>query len=319
MEMGETKMNHQKRCFLAILSIVLVGLAVSTVVVRAAYFAKGEFKDVFVNKADYFASDVLYGISSEQDMTHSFGSAGTTQTVAIRNYDVRTGDFNAFNVTFDVYAWLSGPLTAEKTYSLSANGKTINITTTAKGTLLFTDLQLSGGSRSSVTLTVNYGYGENDDLSAMPGVYLVAVPTAPSQLTAVKLGALLIPTRSEAFSVTGSFEHGQEENIGDYAAFSYQVSAVGNAPENTSIVVKWKSSALTLMTFNGSIDTSAATKIDPDERGFDRQLMLEAQSNHVDTLVFFRTEGADWSEVTGDDPWGALNALVSVEEKKVNP
>lgn len=312
-----TNIKNKKTRILICCLIVISLLTTITLIVRAAYFAKGEFKDVFINKKDYFSADVLYGISSLESEKREVGSSGAERQINIYNYDVSTGDFNSFDVEFNVYAWIKSELPEGKSYTLSnGSGESVDFTDqTVHTNPVFENLKLDGGKRSSVTLTVNFKFNDGDDLTTAPGLYVVAVPTSPERLTKTHLGALIIPTRSEAFNVVSGFENeGEVKDSKDYAAFTYRVNTVGIAPDGYKIRVKWKSAALTLIRVNGK-DTNTVTINKADYgNGFDRMIEWEAQSDQMDYFVFFRnTENTMWNNTV---EWADLYELITTEHSK---
>lgn len=306
----------KRRLILGILTVVCI-LAMVTVIISAAYFAKGEFKDVFVNKKDYFSANVLYSISSIDAEKHEVGSSGVQRDIMIYNYDMSTGDFNSFDIEFDVYVWLDKTFTDEKSYVISDGlGHQISINTLDHEEPVFRNLKLEGGQRSIVTLTADFGFGEDEDLTNLPGLYVVAVPTSPRRLSTYLLGALIRPTRSDAFDVNSYFD--DTGSVEDYAAFTYRVNTVGAAPEGDKIRIKWKSDALILMRVNGKDpETSEAFQIQQGdfENGFDRMIEWEAQSDHTDYFVFFRnTENTMWE--TEPQTWDQVYAQIVTEYVK---
>lgn len=309
-------MRKKRRIFLVALMIGGTAAAL-TMLVLAAYFAKGVFKDVFVNKKDYFSADVLYEISSiDDDNKPEVGSGGVRRWINIYNHDIASGDFNSFDTTFDVYAWLDKALPEGKqAYTISdSSGHPVPVSTTEHTQPVLHNLTLSGGMRSTVTLTVDFGFAEDDDLTDAPVLNIVAVPTAPERLSGSYLGAVLRPTMSEAFFVNADFEH--IGTVNDYAAFTYLVSTVGNAQTGDKIVIKWKSDALILMHINREEPDALSVQTGDFGDGFDRMIKWDAESNHTDTLVFFRNSKNEmW---TGTPDWGLLRSQISTEYVKNN-
>ncbi|MDD6094974.1 MAG: hypothetical protein PUC29_04440 [Clostridia bacterium] len=306
--MSENKKKN-KRILFTVLIVICIFTAV-TVLVRGAYFAKGEFKDVFINKKDYFSADVLYGISSLEAEKSEVGSSGAERNINIYNYNISTGDFNSFDVEFDVYAWLERELPDGKSYVLSnANGNKITFTNQTEANPVFTNMTLPGGVRSTATLTVDFGFKDDDDLTTFPGLYVVAVPTSPQRLNKVFLGALICPTRSDAFNIVSAFDN--EESVDKYAAFTYRVNTVGIAPENDKIRIKWKSDALILIRVNGEDPETVTVNTGDYGNGFDRMIEWDAGSDQMDYFVFFRnSENPMWDE---RPTWAELRDLVQTE------
>ena len=100
-------MRLRKKKLPAALWAVLV-LALSATLVLAAYYGKGNFKDVFVNRKHSFSSDVLSSVSrfeeADKNVVRPQGMAA--KSISFYNYDRSTGEYNDFDVTFSVYAWL---------------------------------------------------------------------------------------------------------------------------------------------------------------------------------------------------------------------
>lgn len=305
-------MRNMKRAFAIAVAAGCTAAALATIAL-AAYFAKGVFKDVFVNRKDYFSADVLYSIGSIdaeniEAKIPEVGSSGMSKIIHIYNHDVASGDFNGFPITFDVYAWLSGDLPEEKSYTLKCGEEVISVNTTEHAQPVLTNLLLEGGACSTVTLTAEFGYSEGDDLTRVPGLYVVAVPTDPERMTKSCIGALIRPTWSDAFAFTCGFDENGE--VKDNAAFIYRVTTVGNAADGDKIVVKWKSHALILIKMNGKEPADGQVQEGDFGNGFDRKIVLDAQANHSDRFTFFRnTEDTTWENQT----WADLTALVSTE------
>lgn len=297
--------------------IIICILTAIVFIVRTAYFAKGEFKDVFINKKDYFAADVLYGVSSieaAEAEKRVVGSSGANRQINIYNHDVSTGDFNSFDVEFDVYAWLSAELPEGKSYVLSYGSYSITFTDqTNYAKPVFENLELKGGKRSTVTLTAEFGFNDGDDLATAPGLYVVAVPTSPERLNKAYIGALIRPTRSEAFNFEGGFD--DVGKVEDYAAFTYRVNTVGIAPEGNKIRIKWNSNVFTLIRVNGE-DANTVTVVSDDYgNGLDSMIEWDAKSDWMDYFVFFRnTETETGNSVWNNDPtWDQLRGYVTAE------
>ena len=162
-----------------------------------------------------------------------------------------------------------------------------------------------------MTVTVNFGFGDDDDLTDAPGLCVVAVPTSPERLNKAYLGALIRPTRSDAFNIESSFDnHG---DVDDYAAFSYRVNTVGIAPEGDKISIKWNSGALTLIRANGEkVDSREITGGDYGN-GFDSMIEWNAKSDQSDYFVFFRnTENEMWNNRYD---WPEVYSLITTEHK----
>ena len=309
-----TNRANKKKTALLIILICLIAAVAPLGITQAAYYAKGKFKDVFVNKKEYFSSDILYSITDIEDDKQSIGSSGRARNFAVYNHDVMTGDFNAFDVYFDVYAWLDGALPDGKAYTLSYYDggvkKEVQISSTEHAAPVVTGRRLEGGRCSTETFTVTFCYEDGEDVTGAPGLTVVAVPTEPKRLSTYLLGSVIKPTWSEAYSVIGTFEE-DASGPGNYAAFTYRVVTMGSAPENGKITIRWKSDCLTLMTKNNSIEIGEVK--DVSENGFDKKIEWTAKSNRTDVFVFFRAENAMWD---GSVTWEEINALVETEFTK---
>lgn len=303
-------MKEKRRLFFIIFTVVYI-LVTMTVAVWAAYFVKGEFKDVFVNKNDYFSADVLYSISSMDAVKQEVGASGVRRQIAVYNYDVTVGDFNIFDVTFDVYAWLDEPIPDGLAYVLyDNNGNAFPISTQEHNQPVISGLVLAGGSRSTVNLAVDFCFWEGEDLANAPGMHVVAVPTSPKRLTSCLIGALFRPKLSDAFAVFADFE--STGLVTDYAAFKYRITATGNAPSEGKIVIKWKSNALIPIRINEKDITTVTISEGEYGNGFDRKIELNAQSDHTDYISFFRnTENEMWN--TDYQSWDLLKQQISME------
>lgn len=298
-----------------IIVALIIGCLALSIAVLAAYFAKGVFKDVFVNKMDYFSANVLYNIESLEADKRVVGSAGSHREISVYNYDVTNGDVNNFDVTFDVYVWLDGELPSGKKFELNFNGNKYTINNTEHTEPLLKDLTLQGGKRSTVSFSVDFGFTDEDNLSAFPNINIVAVPNSPKRMTHSFIGAIISPTHQETFTVSCAFE--KNGIIDDYAAFVYRVTTIGNAPDGDKIVIKWNSDVLTLIRVNQKGPDTVAVE-DISEVGFDKKIVWEAKSNHTDTLAFFRnTEGENNEWITNSDiSWDWLYTQISTEHIK---
>lgn len=309
-----TKRANKKKTALLIILICLIATVTPLGITQAAYYAKGKFKDVFVNKKEYFSSDILYPITDIEGGKQSIGSSGRSRNFAVYNHDAMTGDFNAFDAYFDVYAWVDGALPEGKAYTLSYSDggvkKEVQISSSEHAAPVVTGRKLEGGKCSTETFTVTFCYDDGEDVTGAPGLTVVAVPTEPKRLSSFLLGSVIKPTWSEAYSVSGMFEE-DASGPDNYAAFTYRVVAVGSAPENGKITIRWKSDCLTLMTKNNSVAIDRVQ--DVNENGFDKKIEWKAESNRTDVFVFFRTENAMWD---GSVTWETVNALVETEFTK---
>lgn len=323
-------MNKKRRLTILIPLIAVCILAVTAVSVMGAYYAKGKFKDVFVNKQEYFLSDVLHSVTSPDAEKYVIDSAGQARDVFIYNHSPASGDYNAFDLTFDIYAWADAELPAGKEYRIivGSTGMEYTVSGTAHAAPVAAGIVLGGGHRSTEMVTAVFPYDEEEDLTGVPGLHIVAVPTSPERMatSAFMLGVVIRPTHSDTFSFSASFE--KNGNVGENAAFVYNVGTVGNAPDGGTLVVRWNSEKITLKQVNKQAPASVVEEV---SGNFDRKITLPAQSNHTDTLVFFRNANraedgeaptGSWDAaldevatpgVTDESLWAILEGFVTVE------
>lgn len=302
----------KKKKTVPILLAVLLLLSFFSAMVYAAYYGKGIFKDVFVNRKSYFTSDLLSSVGSvEEAGDNSVNSAGSVRTVHFYNSDVATGEYNEFDVTFSLYAWFDRA-SEGTTYTLRSGDRTADIRGTEHGTPVFTGLTLSGKRASVCDVTVSLGFTEGTDLSAYPGLFLAAVPETPAYLGARILGARILPSVTEGFSAEGAFEYSEDADIDDYAAFSYVISTAGIPPEGSRLVLRWNSAALTLVTENGSLPDNTEISGAADGGTWDKYIEIADPTDYFGTLTFLRVQDAD----EADNPWADTDHPVGFEELK---
>jgi hypothetical protein len=99
-------MKTRKRRPLPAALCALIMLVLSIVLGYAAYYGKGNFKDVFVNRRNCFTSDVLASVSDREEVPRSTFYFSSGKVINLFNYDLSTGEYNAFSMEFSVYAWL---------------------------------------------------------------------------------------------------------------------------------------------------------------------------------------------------------------------
>ena len=290
-------MRLRKKKLPAALWAVLV-LALSATLVLAAYYGKGNFKDVFVNRKHSFSSDVLSSVSrfeeADKNVVRPQGMAA--KSISFYNYDRSTGEYNDFDVTFSVYAWLDKGDTG-RAYTISygtTTGKTVN--STAHDTPIFT-ATLKGKKASELAITVQFNANANEDLTTFPKLLMVAVPDTPRYMASRMLGACIVPSRSEGFHVDCGFEKTEGNvDIEDYAAFIYGISMVGEPPENGVLRVLWRSDRLTLMGHN---DFKAQNVENPTD-GFDKYIYIPQETDYYGRLSFMRVQGIEDEK---NNPW----------------
>lgn len=290
-------MRLRKKKLPAALWAVLV-LALSATLVLAAYYGKGNFKDVFVNRKHSFSSDVLSSVSgfdeADKNVVRPQGMAA--KSISFYNYDRSTGEYNDFDVTFSVYAWLDKGDTG-RAYTISygtTTGKTVNSTT--HDTPIFT-ATLKGKKASELAITVQFNANANEDLTTFPKLLMVAVPDTPRYMASRMLGACIVPSRSEGFHVDCGFEKTEGNvDIEDYAAFIYGISMVGEPPKNGVLRVLWRSDRLTLMEHN---DFKAQNVENPTD-GFDKYIDIPQETDYYGRLSFMRVQGIEDEK---NNPW----------------
>ena len=281
-------MRLRKKKLPAALWAVLV-LALSATLVLAAYYGKGNFKDVFVNRKHSFSSDVLSSISgfkeAEKNVVRPQGMAA--KSISFYNYDRSTGEYNDFDVTFSVYAWLDKGDTG-RAYTISygsTTGETVDSTAHDKAVFTAT---LKGKKASELAITVWFNADANDDLTTFPNLLMVAVPDTPRYMASRMLGACIVPSRSEGFHVDCGFEKTEGKvDIEDYAAFIYGISMVGEPPENGGLRVLWRSDRLTLMEHNNF----KAQDVENPQDGFDKYIDIPQETDYYGRLSFMRVQG----------------------------
>ena len=289
-------MRLRKKKLPAALWAVLV-LALSATLVLAAYYGKGNFKDVFVNRKHSFSSDVLSSVSrfedADKNVVRPHGMAA--KSISFYNYDRSTGEYNDFDVTFSVYAWLDKGDTG-RAYTISygtTTSETVNGTT--HDTPIFT-ATLKGKKASELAITVQFNANANEDLTTFPKLLMVAVPDTPRYMASRMLGACIVPSRSEGFHVDCGFEKTEGNvNIEDYAAFIYGISMVGEPPENGVLRVLWQSDRLTLMEHNNF----KAQDVENPTDGFDKYIYIPQETDYYGRLSFMRVQGIE----DENNPW----------------
>lgn len=311
-------MRLRKKKLPAALWAVLV-LALSATLVLAAYYGKGNFKDVFVNRKHNFSSDVLSRISqfedAENNVVRPLGTAA--KSISFYNYDRSTGEYNDFDVTFSVYAWLDKGDTgrAYTIYYGTTTDKKVTVNSTAQDTPVFT-ATLKGKKASELAITVQFNASQTDDLTTFPKLLMVAVPDTPRYMASRMLGACIVPSRSEGFHVDCGFEKTEGKvDIEDYAAFIYGISMVGEPPENGVLRVLWRSDRLTLMEHN---DFKAQNVENPTD-GFDKYINIPQETDYYGRLSFMRVQGiADeknpWATANPAYTWSDLESFVKWQQ-----
>ena len=303
-------MKKSKKIIFIILLVCLFITPTTLIIAQAAYFIRGKFKDVFINKQDYFAADKLYSISTIDSTKESIACDISEQSIFVYNHDVSTGDYNAFDVTFDIYVWLEKALPEGKAYTFiyyeDGVAQSISITSTEHTTPVISKT-LKGGKCSTESFALAFCYEDGDDLTNVPGINVVAVPTSPVRLSRAVIGATFVPTEVDTCSVTGRFEN--SASIDDNAAFKYNVRSTGPNISEGKVVLKWNSNVLTLINVNQSISFTGVENIS--EGSFTKKYSWTAQNNNTDTFTFFRNnQGGYWN---GEITWADIEGQVFVE------
>ena len=294
-------------CFVAVASL-------SFSVVYGAYYGKGIFKDVFVNRKNHFTSDLLVQVKASEDWESSAEKTTGASKFSLCNYDLATGEYNAFDLTFAVYAKSEDSAT-DKVYNVFFGGKAYSVDKNSSfDTPLFTAV-LPKGAANSVSVSISFGDVTSDNISEFPGVYVLAVPVEPSYMSPRALGALIGPFNSERFEVHSSFEYDEGSDINDYAAFNYVVSMIGEPDDGETVAVWWNSKVLSIMTENGTLPDGSEVMTGSDG-DFDRYILLPKVSAINYSLFFTRAEVAEeetspWL-VTGDGAitWNKLTDYI---------
>lgn len=307
------KFNKRSGMFIIVFCCLsAIGVLVSAI--YAAYYGKGIFKDVFVNRKTYFSSDILENIPSLEQVESSVSKTVGTEQVALYNYDLSTGDYNELDLTVAIYARMADD-TTNKTYTLTCNGTSFVVNKDVTfGDALFV-VRLPGQKANNVIVTISYGYDGTEDVTAFSGLYVVAVPVEPSYMSSKYLGARLGPSQSNAFSVHAGFEY-TTGNIENYAAFSYVVQMSGESETGDVVKLSWKSHALSLITENDSLPSG--TTIQNDGEGiFDRYILIPPKAGVAYRLTFIRSDSSEnnpWRDEENPVTWQMLAQFVNCEE-----
>ena len=219
------------------------------------------------------------------------------KSISFYNYDRSTGEYNDFDVTFSVYAWLDRSDTG-RAYTISygtTTSETVTVDSTAHDKAVFT-ATLNGKKASELAITVQFNANANEDLITFPKLLMVAVPDTPRYMASRMLGACIVPSRSEGFHVDCGFEKTDGKvDIEDYAAFIYGISMVGEPPENGVLRVLWRSDRLTLMEHNNF----TAQNVENPTDGFDKYIDIPQETDYYGRLSFMRVQGI----ADEDNPW----------------
>ena len=234
--------------------------------------------------------------SADKNVVRPQGMAA--KSISFYNYDRSTGEYNDFDVTFSVYAWLDKGDTG-RAYTISygtTTDETVTVDSTAHDKAVFT-ATLKGKKASELAITVQFNANANEDLTTFPKLLMVAVPDTPRYMASRMLGACIVPSRSEGFHVDCGFEKTEGKvDIEDYAAFIYGISMVGEPPENGVLQVLWRSDRLTLMEHNNF----TARNVENPTDGFDKYIDIPQETDYYGRLSFMRVQGIEDEK---NNPW----------------
>lgn len=305
-------MKRRTKIIIAACALAAVG-AIVLAAVNAAYYGKGMFKDVFVNGANFFSSDVLGSVSSVDELERiSVSSNGAKRDIHFYNYDLSSGEYDLFDIEFSVYAWLDA---SGKACSLDYGGRSYSISGTSMGEPLLT-AKLKGGEASLVTLTLSFEGADDTNIGQYPSVYLLAVPQTPKFMAARMLGALIEPSMSGAFALDCYFEHSDGDDINDFAAFPYVISTIGQPPVGKKLILKWDATRLSLITPAHLLPAEPSETVEGGRTY--KSIAIEVSADYFDRISFMRVqdlpEGASniWDAEYGVD-WAMLEGFVSCE------
>lgn len=294
-----------KRRTLSATVCALIVLALTASMVLAAYYGKGNFKDVFVNRKNCFNSNLLAAVSDEKDAEKSAFQAENGKTVMVCNYDLSTGEYNAFDMTFSLYAWLDKDGSDEGYYyDLKLGTGTKRVDSTGHTEPIFKDVELKGGQASECSITVSFNLDKN--LTNYPKLCLYAIPTSPDYMAQKRLGGCLTPTSTVGFTVLGEFDV-TTNDLEDYAAFPYEVTMSGRLDNVTGKVrVEWNAAALTLMAQYNELPEQFDIQDGENDKKY---ILLPLAEEYYARLIFLRVQ--DPAE-GADNPW--TKGTVTLEE-----
>lgn len=311
-------MKTKKRRPLPAALCALIMLVLSIVLGYAAYYGKGNFKDVFVNRRNCFTSDVLASVSDREEVPRSTFYFSSGKVINLFNYDLSTGEYNAFSMEFSVYAWLDKTPADGQEYYLTIGGQEKKVASTAADTPVFTGIPLPGGVASKSVMTVRFH--SDADLSDYPRLNLYVIPTTPAYMQQKRLGGCIVPTSDEGFTAVGRFVYSDGDDIEDYAAFPYEVTMSGRLDESKKgfLRVEWDPANLTLMTQYNALP--AGVDVQHDAASGKDYILLPLTEDGYTRLTFLRVQdpqtGADnpWANTANPVTWAQLKGFVTVKQ-----
>lgn len=280
----------------------LIVLALTASMALAAYYGKGNFKDVFVNRKHCFTSDRLASVSRTEDAQKNAFQAANGRVINIYNYDLSTGEYNAFDMKFSLYAWLDRE-SADKNveyYELQLdNRSSVRVSAVSHAEPIFRDILLEGGKASECSIKVSFHAEGN--LADYPKLCIFAIPTQPDYMMHKPLGGCLTPTDSVGFTAGGQFDV-KTADLEDYAAFPYEVTMSGRLDGKTgSLKIEWDPAKLTLMSQYNQLPEAFEIQ---NEDGL-QYILIPLAEEYYARLTFLRVqdpaEGAEnpWTRTTG--------------------
>lgn len=288
----------------AVCAVIVLMLTVSMAL--AAYYGKGNFKDVFVNRKNCFTSDRLAPISQIEDAEKNGFQAANGRIINIYNYDISTGEYNAFDMTFSLYAWLDRDSRDASTeyYELQLGDQPPKRISTADHTQpIFKDIPLAGKEASECGIKVSFN--TEADLSDYPKLCIYAIPTQPDYMMQKQLGGCLTPTDRVGFTAMGQFDI-LTDDLEDYAAFPYEVTMSGRLDGKTGYLkIMWDPANLTLMTRNNSLPEAITVQTEEGQQC----IRIPLAEEYYARLTFLRVQDA---AEDAENPWTA--GTVSREE-----
>lgn len=306
-------MKKSKRKPLPAVVCALIVLILAGSAVLAAYYGKGNFKDVFVNRSNCFTSNMMGGVSAI-DVVEKGEAVKIVQGQVIKfcNYDLSTGEYNAFDMTFSIYAWVERE-DADKYYDIMLEDGTAPVRLgTDASTPLITGVRLQGGEASEYILSIHHN-SEAADIRRYPKLYIYAVPTSPDYMIQRPLGGSFIPGAQTSFAPYCYFDYTAGDDIEDYAALSYVVTTSGRLEQEGNLRICWDPKKLRLVTENGSLDGSGIVGPADGEAG-EKYILIPLEQDYYNRLTFLRVQDVAEGETNpwtqNDITWDELEGFV---------